>query len=184
MRIDQQHVPAKIPAGESHLPQRDLQTLSVFDRVRSEQLVDRGVAGHERQTVGEFEAAAIGQRAIVANSAHAQRRLLDHLHREPRFDVFARTARPAAQQIPGSESEMFGRQQPHSDKMTADLVRQELSHVAFHARRIRAPSTSTQTRVASLERRFSVSGVSHRPQSMKFFFEARSPPRLVPRCEC
>jgi hypothetical protein len=40
---------------------------------------------------------------------------------------------PATQQIPGSQAQVFGYEQPEADQITGNLIGQELADAAFHA---------------------------------------------------
>jgi hypothetical protein len=49
---------------------------------------------------------------MVTQPTTAQGRLMDQLKRQARLDPIPRLAAPAAEQIPGSQPQMFGDQHP------------------------------------------------------------------------
>ena len=61
---------------------------------------------------------------------------MDQLKPQARLDPIAGPAAPAAEQVPGSQPQMFGNQQPEADQVSRDLVGQKLPHAAFQAGRI------------------------------------------------
>ncbi len=61
---------------------------------------------------------------------------MNQLHRQTWLDAFTRLAGPAAQQVPGSQPQVFGQKQPEAGEIAADLVGQALADTAFDAQRI------------------------------------------------
>ena len=68
VRVDGQNFAAKIAAGPPQFPQRHLQTDRLLDRMFGQQMMDRAIAGHERQAVGQFKSAAMGQGPVGTNA--------------------------------------------------------------------------------------------------------------------
>jgi hypothetical protein len=94
---------------------------------------------------------------------------MNQLQRQTRLDAFGGEAAPGEQQIPGSQAEMFGNQQPQAQVGTADLVRQQLPDSTFQARRVTRFGADLQAGALGCQLRFSL-----RSAAMQFFFEGRS----------
>ena len=71
--------------------------------------MDGLVGGEEGQTMRELEA-LLRERAALARSGGAQRRLVNQLECETRFDTLAGLAGPPTEQIPGSQAQVLGDQ--------------------------------------------------------------------------
>jgi hypothetical protein len=84
------------------------------------------VAGDEGQAVGQLETAAVLQRAVGANTCRANGRFVNQLQRQSRFDVLARPPGPTTEEIPRSQPQVLGHQQPQASQIAADLVGQHL----------------------------------------------------------
>ena len=103
---------------------------------------------------------------------------MDQLQRQTRFHALARLARPGAKQVPRSQAEVFGNQQPEAGHVVADLVGQTLPHAALDAERIAVDGP----RHVMADLRHDAIGVSARAVLVEFFFAGRTRPTPVPRC--
>lgn len=134
--IDSQQTPVIMSAGPPQLPQSYLQGLGLFDRVGIEQLVYRVVARDKRQSIGQFKT-LLAQRAARPDAAYAEGGLMNQLEGQPRFDPRTGKAAPSLEQIPCSQAQMFGRQQPDSHHGPRDLVGQQLAYASLDAGGVR-----------------------------------------------
>lgn len=167
--INSQQSGLKISRGTTHSAQGNLQANAFGDRVFVEQVVNGRIRRDERQTVGQFESTARVQRAVGANPARADGRLVNQLQSQTRFDAFARLPGPAAQKVPGSEPEMFGHQQPDAGEVAGDFVGKSLSHRAFEAERITGLVFGSFATDSGLD----LGGFMTGTTLIKFFFEGR-----------
>ena len=106
VRIDQQQFSRIMSRGAAEFSQRHLKILGIGDAPAAEQFVDRFVPGQEGQSVERLESAE-RQASPLAEPVGAQRRLVDQLQRQSRFDPLRCLVRPSTQQIPRSQSQMF-----------------------------------------------------------------------------
>ncbi len=130
--------------------------------------MDGLVGGEEGQTVRELEA-LLRERAVLARSKGAQRRLVNQLKCEARFDTLAGLASPPAEQIPGSQAQMLGDQQPKADQVATDFIGQQLAHAALETGGITRFGLGAFFGPTSLDGRFRVGTIA-----MKFFFAGRT----------
>ena len=75
------------------------------------QVVNRRVAGDERQPVGQLKS-PLAEASLITQAGAAQCRLMDQLQRQSRFDPLSRLPAPTAEQIPSSQPQVFGNQEP------------------------------------------------------------------------
>jgi hypothetical protein len=94
---------------------------------------------------------------------------MDELEGQAWLDVLAAGAAPTDQQVPGSEAQVFGDQQPQAQCRTADLVGQELADAAFQTLRVTGFGVGSALRTLGLHGFVSVGAAT-----MQFFFEGRS----------
>ena len=97
-----------------------------------QQLVHRQIGGQEGEAVGQLESALV-QAAAAAHAGDTQGRLVDQLQGKAGLYPLGGLARPAAQQVPGSQAEQLGSEQPQADGIVAHLVGQELTDAALKA---------------------------------------------------
>ena len=69
MGIDGQEVAAEMPGSASQLSQRDLQVLSLIDRVSSQELMNGHIGDYKRQSIEQFKA-FLAQGALLAHTGH------------------------------------------------------------------------------------------------------------------
>ncbi len=130
--------------------------------------MDGLVGGEEGQTVGELEA-FLRERAALPRSGGAQRGFVHQLKCEARFDTLAGLAGPTTEQIPGSQAQVLGDQQPKADLVATDLIGQQLAHGALEAGGITGLGLGALTGSNRLDGRFRVGTVT-----MEFFFVGRT----------
>jgi hypothetical protein len=58
-----------MPGSASQLSQRDLQVLSLIDRVSSQELMNGHIGDHKRQSIEQFKA-FLAQGALLAHPGH------------------------------------------------------------------------------------------------------------------
>ena len=127
------------------------------------------ITGDKGQAVGHFKA-LLAEGAFMALASDAQGGFVDQLQGETRFDFGSVFTGPSPQQVPGSQAQMLGDQQPDADEVAQYLVAEQLSDCPFDAARIsRFGPTGffgalcvNQTWIGSGER------------NVEFFFEGRS----------
>ena len=130
--VDGQQISLEVSAGASDLTEGDLELLGLGDGVGVEQVVDGLVGGDEGESVGEFEP-FLGEGAGLADAGHAQGGLVNELQSQAGFDAAVGLSAPAADQVPGSETEVFGNEQPDPQEGSRNLVGQQLPDAPFEA---------------------------------------------------
>ena len=171
MWIDGKEFPSKIPARKTNLSQRHLQPYTFCHRSVCEQEMNGLIGGHEGQSVGQFKSTASMKRPIGPDAGRADGRFVDHLQGHSRLDSFGRLARPATQQVPGSQAQMFGQQQPDASQVSADLVRHELPYPALDAEGITRLGFGTLAAGVGFDGR---KRLMARTTPIEFFFEGRN----------
>jgi hypothetical protein len=94
---------------------------------------------------------------------------MDQLQGQPGLDAFAGGAAPTDQQVPSSQAQVFGDQQPQPQHGTADLVGQELPDATLQTLGITRLGVNFSLGTLRLHSLFRA-----RVATMKFFFEGRS----------
>jgi len=89
----------------------------------SQQTVNRHVAGHEGQSVGQLES-PLTENALLAHTGGTQGSLVDQLECQARLDPSAGLTAPTAKQIPCSQPQVFGNQKPKAHQVAGDLIGQ------------------------------------------------------------
>jgi hypothetical protein len=105
----------------------------------------------------------------LADSLDAQGGLVDQLQGQSGLDPHRGLLRPAAQQVPGAQPEMFRDQQPQAHHGVTDLVGESLSHAALEADRIAVARTNQLAGELGRD----LFGCPARPATVEFFFVAR-----------
>lgn len=80
--------------------------------------------------MGQFKA-LLAQAALCAQARGTQGGFVDQLQGQAWFDVVCRPAGPLSEQVPSSEAEVFGDEQPEADEIPGDFIGEELSNAAF-----------------------------------------------------
>ena len=94
---------------------------------------------------------------------------MHHLQRQSRWEFSRAVARPAAQQVPRAQPEVFRDQQPQAHRGVTDLVGEPLPNAAFEAERIAVGLTNHLAGDLGLD----LFGRPARPAPVEFFFEGR-----------
>ena len=118
--------------GSAPLAQSDLEALGLFDGVGVEQIVDGLVGGDQGQAVGDLKT-LLTEGAALAHPADAQSGLRHPRERQGRFHRWAWTPRPATEQIPGAQAQMFGKQQPQAQWIARNFIGQPLARLPLQA---------------------------------------------------
>lgn len=174
MWIDGQHFSAIISARTPESAPGHLQLEGVLDGMFCQQIMYGAVTGDEGEAGRQLETTAIRQGSIRANPRGAESRLVDQLQSQSRFGPFRGLPGPAAQQIPRSQTEVFGHQQPHAHQMSADLVGQELPDTTFQTEGIAVGRLRARTRAPCHHEEIR-HRVFARATLVEFFFAGRSP---------
>ena len=72
----------------------------------------------------------------MADAGQTQGGFMHQLQGQTRFDLFGGRLGPAAQQVPGSQAQVLGHQQPDADLIAGDFVGQQLTDLPLQALRI------------------------------------------------
>ncbi len=116
MRIDGEDLPAVMSHGVTQLPEHELEGVGFRDSMAVQKVMHRPVADHIGQTVRHFEA-PLAEGAFLPASGEAQTRFVNHLQCDPRLRFGTFLTSPVPENIPGSQSQMFGNQQPDTDQV-------------------------------------------------------------------
>ncbi len=130
--IEGQQAALKVAAGTTQATQGELQFLRLLHGMGLEEIVNTLIGSDEGQAVEEFEA-LLGEGAGGAEVHDSQRRLVHELQGQAGREVGGGGPSPAGEQIPGSQAQVCGRQQPEADEVAGNLIRQELTDAAFEA---------------------------------------------------
>ncbi len=139
------------------------------DMAVHELLGARTVADEEGKAVSQFEDLLV-QAAAQPHARDAKRRLVDQLQSQTRFDAFRASGGPAAYQVPGSQAEKFGDEQPQPGQVSHDLVGEQLPHASLDAFRVARYGLGAFLGDLCFD-----GGLSIRSVAIEFFFEGRTP---------
>ena len=142
--------------------------------------MDGRIMSDEWQAIGQFKSATVVQRAFATNATGADGSLMNQLHGQTWRDRFARLACPATQQVPRSQSQMFGDQQPDASKVAADFVGQALPDSTLDALRITRLGLAAFATDTGLD----LFAFRARTALIEFFFEGRIRRSHVGHCDC
>ncbi len=98
-------------AGIAKPAEIDLELLGLFDGMRIEHGMHGGVGGDKGKTVGDFEA-PLAEGLPLGYSGDTQGGFMDELEGEPRVELGGVSLGPIAKEIPGTEAQVFGDQEP------------------------------------------------------------------------
>ncbi len=132
MWVQRQEASPVVARGAPDLAQGYLEKLAVRDGVRGQEVMDRDIGGQEGETVGQLEPPLV-EATPGAYARAAQRRLVNQLQGQPGLNPLGGLASPAAEQVPGSQAEQLGGQEPEADRTVADLIGQELTNLPLDA---------------------------------------------------
>ena len=105
----------------------------------------------------------------MAYAGDAQSGLVDPLQGQAWLDGRPALACPGADQVPGAQTQMLGRQQPQADHGAADLVGQQLTHAPFDAGRVGRLGPLLPLRALGLD------DGALGPKPIEFFFAGHTP---------
>ena len=167
--IDGQQATLKVAAGTTQATQGELQFFRLLHGMGGEQIVQAGIGHDEGQAVEEFEA-LLAEGAGGTKVHHAERGLVHELQGQAGRKVGGGRPGPRREQVPGSQAQVFGRQQPEAHEVAGDFIGQELADAAFEAAGIEFfPAISAQGAKA-LQFHGGALGV----ERIEFFFAART----------
>lgn len=135
MRVDGEQTPLKVAAGTAKTPQAELKSFGMFYGMGHEQVMNARIGNHERETVEKFEA-FLAERAVRTGVHHSQGGFMNKLHGRAGGKIGRGGTGPVSQQIPGSQAQVFGGQQPETDEVAGNLIGQQLADAAFDAEAI------------------------------------------------
>ena len=101
-----------------------------------QQFVDGHVGGEKGEATGKLES-TLAERTTGADAGHAESGFIDQLQRQPWLDVLPAPPRPATEEIPSTQAEQLGDEQPEADQVTGNFIGQALANAAFQALGIR-----------------------------------------------
>ena len=127
------------------------------------------VGGHKGQSIGELKT-LLSQRAMLAQTADAERRLVHQMQGHARPERLTLALAPGAEQIPGSQAQMLRRQEPNSDLVSRNFVGQQLANFSLEAGRIARLKALLTLGALCLD----LLGCRSRATGVEFFFANRS----------
>ena len=130
--IQGEHLPLKVFSSAANFPQRQLKLSGLGYGMGVEQLVEGGIRGDKRQSIGDFKT-LLGKGAFTPVRAKAESRFIDEMQGHPRFDLFGGLATPKQEQIPNPESEELRDEQPDAHLIARDFVGQQLANLALQS---------------------------------------------------
>jgi hypothetical protein len=132
VRVEGQQAALKVAAGTTEATQGELQFFRLRNGMGLKQIVNTLIGSDKGQAVEEFEA-LLGEGAGGTEVHDAQGGLVHELQGQAGGEVGGGGAGPAAEQIPGSQAQVFGQQQPEANQIAGNLIGQELADAAFEA---------------------------------------------------
>lgn len=165
MGVDEQESSRIFSGDPADFSERDLESLGLCYGVAVEQKMHRRIGCQKRKPIEHLETSQ-SDAPSFAGSPETQGRLVDQLQGQSRFDPRGRLLRPAAQQVPCAQPEVFWNQEPQAYGGVADFIGESLSDAAFEADRIAVGLTNHLT--ADLSR--DLFGCPARPAPVEFFF--------------
>jgi hypothetical protein len=122
----------EVLAGAAQFAQTDLELRGLLHGVSGQQVVHGQVGRDKRQTIGQLKT-FLGEGAPLPVGAQAHGRFVDQVQGQARFDARARQPSPRAQQVPGAQAQVLRQQQPNTDLIARDFIRQRLANLPFQA---------------------------------------------------
>jgi hypothetical protein len=168
MWINGQDMCREMAQGLTELSEHQLDSLSLGDTMGVEQMMHSRVTGHKGQTVSQFEA-LLTQGALVPFAGNAKSGFVDQLECHPGIYLTGLFAGPAAQQVPGTQAQVFWHQEPDTHQVAGDLVAQELPDLPFDA----AAITGLKATRGFCSLRFNTWRRGRGKPKMEFFFGDR-----------
>jgi hypothetical protein len=169
--VDGEEVAGVVTAGAADGAESHLQLFRVGDGMLVEKFVDFLIGGEERETVGQFEA-LLGEGAGLADPGDAKGGLVDELEGQAAFHARGEFPGPGGDEIPGAETQMFGKKKPDAHLASGNLVGQKLPGVAFQILRVRGFPSPDRLGALGLD---GSPGVGFSGRQMEFFFAGRKP---------
>ena len=169
VRVQGQQLAAKMMAGPAQLTQSDLQLLSFRYGMAVQQSMDGLVGGNKGQAVGQLES-FLRERAAMTVGTQTQGRFVDQVQAQTGFHPLGRLAAPAQQEVPGSQAQVLGEQQPDADLIAGDFIRQQLPHLPLQTGGV--GGCGALLRYGSLH--LDILGRMGRVKGVEFFFAGRN----------
>jgi hypothetical protein len=107
---------------------------------------------------------------MLAQTVDAERRLVHQMQGHARPERLALALAPGAEQIPGSQAQMLGSQEPNSDLVARNFVGQQLANFSLEAGRI----ARLKEFLTAGALRLDLLGCRSRARGVEFFFANRS----------
>ncbi len=169
MRIDGQDPSLEVTRSRADLAQGDLEALTVDDGSSAQELVNGAISRQEGDAVGQLEDVLV-HGATVPQTGGAQSRFVDQLQRQARLDTIGPLRGPRADQVPSTQPEQFGSQEPNASQVSHDLVGEKLAHAPFDALGVAGDGGRPGLGALRLK-----SWLGVRAVTIEFFFEGRTP---------
>jgi hypothetical protein len=135
MRVDGQQATLKVATGPPEAAEGELKFFGLLDGMGHEQIVNALIGNNKREAVEEFEA-FLTERTSGSHVHDSESRFVNQLQSHAGGQIRGRRSSPVCQQIPGSQPQVFGRQQPEPNQITRDLIGQQLANAALDAESI------------------------------------------------
>ena len=171
MGIDGQKAAGKLLARPADSSEGDLKGFTLSHRVGGQKVVNRLIGGDERKAVGDLHS-PLAEGAALADPGDAQGGLVNQLQGQARLNLFGRFSTPAAQEVPGSQAQMLGNQQPQTHQRSRHFIGQKLAHAAFETGGIARLAAAVQDGALGLKGDQRGRRIGRR--RVEFFFEGRN----------
>lgn len=136
VRIQSQNPSGEMAAGPAQLAQGGLEPLGLGDGVGLQQVMHGAVGGKERQAIGQLKA-FVPQGAVLPQAGPAKSRFMDQMQGQARGQgSLGQIARPGSEQIPGTQAQVLGHQEPQAQEAAGNLIVQALPDLSFKAGRV------------------------------------------------
>lgn len=130
VRIDGEQATLEVAPGATQATQGELQFFGVGNGMGVEQLVNTLIGSHKGQAIEEFEA-LLTEGAGGTEVHHPEGGFMGQLQGQAGGEIGGRGIRPAAEQIPSSQAQVFRGQQPEADQIAGNLIGQQLADAAL-----------------------------------------------------
>ncbi len=169
MRVDGQQATLKVATGPPEATEGKLKFFCLPDGMRHEQIVNALIRDNKGEAVEEFES-FLAERTSGSHMNDSESRFVNQLQSHAGGQARGRASSPACQQVPGSQAQVFGCQQPEPDQIARNLIGQQLADAALDAEAIEffAPVFSESSMGLQLDDR--ALGM----ELIEFFFAART----------
>jgi len=124
-----------VAASPPQAAEGELKFFGLLDGMGHEEIVNALIGNNKGEAVEEFES-FLAERTSGAHVHDSESRFVNQLQSHAGGQIRGRGSSPVRQKIPGSQAQVFGRQEPEPDQIARDLIGQQLADAAFDAEMI------------------------------------------------